>query len=441
MKKPISRGVRILFGVLAVILLAIACMMGFDAAEALASHSDDDVPYFDPYDGAGQRQVLGFNLLSDSFATFTLGENHGCYFAIDNNEYGLFPFIVCMSNEQFEDCRAVYDFTFSDEDWDASPGYTALYGYPVEIDSDLRNMAIEYFNYFFDEDFLNADNFSDYVGDYYLDATYQPEGANDGVILTVLTVVFGAASLLLFFLAFRRNPEAPETAVSCEGRVLSSDGSGVTVPLSDSPLNASYSAAGGPVSTYAPDTEGSAQADPFGGRLPDMINKVISDQPSAPAAGEVAAPVNHGLGLLGAMVGAVIGGILWVVLYRAGYIAGLAGYLAVFLAMKFYEKLAGGLGRTGIVLSTLVAVLIIVLSNCVAISWVIAAAVNESNPGRASIGYILQNFGAMMDTLDLWPDFVYDLVIGLFLGIVASIGPIGAALRAEKAKKELHSQL
>ena len=138
-----------------------------------------------------------------------MGENHGCYFAIDNNDYGIFPYIVCMSNQQFENCQDIYDFTFSDESWDASPGYTALYGYPMKIDKDLRDMAIEYFNYFYDEDVLNTENFSDYVGDYYLDATYQPKGANDGVILTVLTVIFGAAALLLFFFAFRRNPETP----------------------------------------------------------------------------------------------------------------------------------------------------------------------------------------------------------------------------------------
>jgi hypothetical protein len=440
MKKPISTKVRVLFGVLAVVLLVIACLMGFDAAEALGARPDE-APYFDPYDGTEQRQVLGFNLLSDSFATFTLGENHGCYFAIDNNDYGIFPYIVCMSNQQFENCQDIYDFTFSDESWDASPGYTALYGYPMKIDKDLRDMAIEYFNYFYDEDVLNTENFSDYVGDYYLDATYQPKGANDGVILTVLTVIFGAAALLLFFFAFRRNPETPENAAPYTGQVLSSDGSGVTIPLFDSPLNASYSVGGGPVSTYASPSDISA-ADDFTKDFSCMIDKVVRDQSfTALSAGEVAAPINHGLGLLGAIGGAAIGGILWVVLYRAGYIAGLAGYLAAFLAMKFYEKLAGGLGRTGVILSTLTAVAVIVLSNCVALSWVIADALSEGHPGRATIGYVLKNFGSMMDTLDLWPDFVFDLVIGLFLGIFASIGPVGAALRAEKAKKALHDQL
>ena len=203
--------------------------------------------------------------------------------------------------------------------------------------------------------------------EYYLDATYQPKGTNDGVILTVLTVVFGAAALLFFFLAFRRNPEVPETAAPYTGQVLSSDGSGVTVPLSDNPLNASYSVGGGPVSTYASPSDIS-NADDFTKNFLPVIDKVVRDPSAAPAAGEVDAPINHGLGLLGAIGGAAIGGILWVVLYRAGYIAGLAGYLAVFLAMKSYEKLAGGLGRTGVILSTLTAVAVIVLSNCVALS-------------------------------------------------------------------------
>ena len=252
MKKRFTTGQRILFAGLAVCLLVLSGILGLEAADELGSRDrPGDADYFDPYDGGERQKVLAFNLLSDSFASFTLGENHGYYFAIDSNEYGFFPYIVCMSNQQFADCQAVYDFTFSDQGWEDSPGYASLYGYPEKIDGDLKSMAIEYFNYFYDEEVLDWDNFSEYVGDYCLDATYQPKGANDGVVLAAIAGVFFLFSCLFLFLALRRSPEPPETAAPYAGQVLSGDGSGVTVPLSDSPLNASYSLGGAPVSTYA----------------------------------------------------------------------------------------------------------------------------------------------------------------------------------------------
>ena len=58
---------------------------------------------------------------------------------------------------------------------------------------------------------------------------------------------------------------------------------------------------------------------------------------------------------------------------------------------------------------------------------------NKLNPGRATIGYILSNFGDMMELLELWGSFWGDLAIGLVLGIIASIGPISAATKKEKA--------
>ena len=389
---------RVLYGILALFMLAAAVFMAMDAAENFSSTADrEDAEYFDPYTDDGEQHVLGFNLLSDSFATFALGENHGCYFAIDNNDYGIFLYIVCMSNDQFADYQDVYDFTFSDEGWEDSPGYGAIYGYPMEIDAELRDYAIEYFNYFWDEEVLNEENFSDLVGDYYLDATYQPGSRSEAVESLIFAVVFLALSCLFIYLTFRRDKIVP-----AEG-VMVSEGADAAA----------------------------AEASDFGGAVPAAATTPAAAA-TAPPPGELPRELNRGMGLLGAVLGALIGGVVWVVLYRAGYIAGLAGYISVLCAIKGYEKLAGGIGRSGIIASSLIALVVIVLSNCVGISWIIADAVNETNPGRATIGYILRNFGDMMDYLDLWGSFIGDLVIGLLLGVLASFGPIRAAIRAEK---------
>ena len=386
MKKKGKLFSRVFFGILAAVMLLCCAAMVMDALDSRGTNPDpNDATYFDAVTDDGSQQVLAFNLLSDSFASFTVGEGHNYYFALDSNEYGIFPYIVCMSDQQFAQYTAICDFTYSDEDWDQSPGYGSLYGYPMPIDSELQELAIEFFNYFWDEDILTPENFSEYIGEYYLDATYQPGSHTALVESLILIPVFLVLAGLMLFLAFRREKPAAEPA----------EETAAVQPLS-------------------------ADAYP------------ISASPADTPAGELPPEIRFGSGSAGALVGALLGMVVWVLLYRVGYISGIAGFLTVFLALKGFEKLGGGMNRAGVILSCLLSLLAILAGNVVGVSWVIADVFSETNPGRATLSYVLRNFPQLMSYLDLWGTFLRDLLIGLFLGILAGIGPISATLKANQ---------
>ena len=395
MKKSGKLLSRVICGILAAILLLVSAAMVMDALDSRGAAPDpDDATYFDAVTDNGGQQVLAFNLLSDSFASFTVGEGHNYYFALDSNEYGIFPYIVCMSDQQFAQFTEICDFTYSDEDWDQSPGYGSLYGYPMPIDEELRDLAIEFFNYFWDEDLLTTENFADYIGTYYLDATYQPGSRTTLVESLILIPVFLVLAGLMLFLTFRR--EKPAAGASAPGQP------------SAQPLTEVFPA---------------APADPAAPAVP---------------AGELPPEIRLGSGFAGATAGALAGAVVWVLLYRVGYISGVAGFLTVFLALKGFEKLGGGMNRAGVTLSCLLSLLAILAGNVVGVSWVIADVFSETNPGRATLSYVLRNFPQLMSYLDLWGTFLRDLLIGLFLGILAGIGPISATLKANQEESIPH---
>ncbi len=136
----------------------------------VAVRSYDD--YFDPYTGEDKLQFIEFNLLSEPYAADDEQPGECFYLAIEEFEEASYLYIVCMSDEQFNNYEDIYEFTFSDEE--SLPVDTGvIYGYPAPIEDDLKALTIEYFDLFWGEGILTEDNFNDIVGTFYLDAAYQ----------------------------------------------------------------------------------------------------------------------------------------------------------------------------------------------------------------------------------------------------------------------------
>lgn len=386
-KKRPGGGKRALQICLAVVLLAGAvCFAVMGIGELTGGQEAGEEPaFFDATVSSPDRQYLEFNMLTDPVATFTLGENHGIYLAFYADDTGIYPYLVCLSQQDFERYQDIYEFTFDDRDIGDGPGFATVYGYSEKISGELKDYAIEYFNYFTDTDLLNDGNFEEYLGSYYLDTTAAPEtdsGSAYGMLAGAAAFLIVAVILLLPKRRSKNTPSAPDQSAS--------------------------------VPTGIP----------------------AGEEAAAPA-WEIQPNANPALGILGAVLGSLAGAAVWIVLYRLGYIAGIAGYLAVFCAIWGYQKLGRGrAGRLAVVLCVLIAMLILALSNSVAYAWVVADTINESNPGRSSIAYILRNFGSIMESLDLWRSFWGDLVIGLILALVAGISPLVSAFKAHKKQSE-----
>ena len=78
----------------------------------------------------------------------------------------------------------------------------------------------------------------------------------------------------------------------------------------------------------------------------DFENEVIDQV----AAGEVRAPENVPMGMIGALLGAVLGGASIILFSQLGYIASISGVILAFCTLKGYELLGKGLSKKGIVL-------------------------------------------------------------------------------------------
>lgn len=419
-EKRFSGGLRALFIFLGLTLLAAAVILGAYAAGGGGSRGiSNGVSRFDSSSGAEKQGAVDFVMLSDSFASFYTGEGHGIFAVFDRTGQ---IYLACLPINAPDLYADIYDFTFSSTRTEL-PASARITGYPVKIEPNLRDMAIEYLNeVYFDEDTLTVSNFSDYLGDYYLDTTYQPAPDRTPLLMGIMAVVFAAAGVFFLVLQGRKKKgqPAPAAAAAESGETyVSASGYTYHIPPEEAapPPPRPVETAFGSVPAYTP-----AGAEP-GPRGPDPWE----DEAPRPAGKRAA-------GVLGALLGALVGGVIWVVVYQLGYVAGIASLAGVALALSWYQKFSGKMDGFGIFVSVSLAFLVMVLANVFAYALTIFLEIEKSNPGRSNFFYILANFNFLMTSIDGWGSFFADLAMGILLGIVASVGAIAQAMASVKKK-------
>ena len=76
----------------------------------------------------------------------------------------------------------------------------------------------------------------------------------------------------------------------------------------------------------------------------------------------IAAKENVLAGIVGAFLFSLVGGLLWFLLDRVGFIAGISGIVGVIAANRGYSFFAKATSKKGIILSTVIALLVLVLA-------------------------------------------------------------------------------
>lgn len=421
-EKRFAGGQRALFIFLGLVLLALAALLGTYAAKGAGNRSiSNGISRFDSSSGAEKAGSVDFVMLSDSFATFSAGERHGIFAVFDRSGQ---IYLACLPINAPDLYADIYDFTFSSTRTEF-PAAARITGYPVKIEAELRNMAIEYLNeVYFDDNTLTVANFSDYLGSYYLDTTYQPEADRTPLLMGVMAVLFAAAGI--FFLVLQGKRKKGSKAVLSDG---SGDNTAQTIytafhenaaapvvpPLGAQPPSGETAFGGVPLYTSQSAEGTSWGSDPW------------EDEKLQPAGRQAA-------GILGALLGALVGGVIWVAVYQLGYVAGIASLAGVALALSWYQKFSGKLDGFGIFVSVTFSFLVMVLANVFAYSLSIYIEIEKSHPGRSSFFYILANFNTLMKSVDGWGSFFGDLFMGILLGAVASVGAIAQAMSSVKKK-------
>jgi len=370
--------IRILMLVMGLFMLVIGILCVVSGLENDNSDvAEEQVEWFDIYTDYGDKRKMEVEMISYAFANFELSDSQELYFIFDTYTS---PYIVCMDNERFAtEFADIYEYTFSDST--EPPRIGMVEGYAMEIDEELKAIAIEEFNYLWNSEILTEENFEDYLGCYYLDTTYIPESEEENPVMAVLTGVLAVAMGAFLIYSGIKKPKK-ETADTPKKEQE------VVVPQ-----------------------EATAEA--------------MGLTHTVEAVGEIPVQGNLIVALLASIVCASAGAILWVVVYKLGRITYLAGLLAVVGAIFGYSKIGKRELTTGAGIWCIVVGLCwIGVGNYISYAWEIMDAVNASNPGRTDFIKVLTNMPWLMQEMELWGSFLAELGIGIVFALLGGVGSL-----------------
>lgn len=373
-----GKGARIFMVIMGVVMIALGIVCVFGVLETDTSDTEEtEVEWFDSYTDYGDKRKMEVEMISYSFASFELSDSQELYFIFDTYTV---PYIVCMDNERFEtEFADIYEYTFSDSM--EPPRIGMVEGYAMEIDEELKAIAIEEFNYLWNSEILTEDNFADYMGYYYLDTTYQPEGEGESPItMIIVSILCIGMGVFIIYSGVKPKKNEPESVQKSTGDVVV-------------PQDTSAEAMG---ITHTTETVG---------EIPIQGNIIVA--------------------LLASIVCGAAGGILWVVVYKLGRITYLAGLLAVMGAIFGYSKIGKRELSTGATIwCILVGLCWIGVGNYISYAWEILDAVNASNPGRTDFIKVLTNMPWLMQEMELWGSFFAELGIGIVFALLGGVGSL-----------------
>ena len=401
---------RIFLGLLGVMMLVAAggVFLSAVAGTGDAGDGEEAVAWFGSTAASDEKQKMNVQMISYAFATFELNDTQGLYFVFDED---MAVYIVCMDNARLEtEFADIYEFTFTETL--EVPEIGSLEGYAMAIEDDLKELAIEEFNYLWGEEILTADNFSDYMGSYYLDTTYQPTKEGESAATLIISGIFflGLGIYLLYY-AVKGYKKAQQKINEQSGlkqyaKALNAGKEGVGTGTADSGMLHVGNGTAAANTGVSPDVAG-----PAGGTA------------QVTGAGDLPVPRNIVLALTAAVFCALAGGVLWILFYKMGRIAAISGYVAVAGAMLGYYKFGRREKSTvGNILCVLIGVAVIVFANYLSYAWEIVDAMNASSPGRAEFAKVFVNMPQLMTDWDLWNSFMADLGMGLVFALLAGLG-------------------
>lgn len=135
-------------------------------------------------------------------------------------------------------------------------------------------------------------------------------------------------------------------------------------------------------------------------------------------------------GIIGALLGSLIGVIAWVLIYQLGYLSALGGLIMIVCALKGYEMLGGILNKTGIIISCILSLLMLLLAEQFALSIEIYNAYKDYY--EITFFDAFQSAPSFLTEPDVRSAVIYDLAIGYVLMIVGAWSTIRQAYKRAK---------
>lgn len=130
-------------------------------------------------------------------------------------------------------------------------------------------------------------------------------------------------------------------------------------------------------------------------------------------------------GIIGAIIGSLVGLILWIIIYRLGYIAGIAGFVITIGAFKGYKKLGRSLNKSGTIVTVIIIIIMVWLSNRLACT----ISAYEALKDYYTFTECFTNLSKILEASNLTSNYYTDLAVGYILTILCSYKTIAAAFK------------
>ena len=140
-------------------------------------------------------------------------------------------------------------------------------------------------------------------------------------------------------------------------------------------------------------------------------------------------------GIVGAFLGSLIGVLLWVLIYQLGYISAIGGAIMIICAMKGYEMLGGRLNTTGIVISCVLSVVMLIVAEQISLGIEIYNAYKEYY--EITFFDAFRSVPAFLEEPEIRTAVIGDVAIGYILMAVGAWGTVRQALKAGSGRQDV----
>lgn len=136
-------------------------------------------------------------------------------------------------------------------------------------------------------------------------------------------------------------------------------------------------------------------------------------------------------GTVGALLGSLVGVLVWFIIYRLGYISAWSGLVMAVGAMWGYEKLGRALDLKGILISTVIVLAMVYVTNRLCWAYEFMDGINKYG-GDVTFGDCFKQLEDLIKEFDLRSEYIRDLVIGYFLTVIGMLSMIVSSIRNRK---------
>lgn len=197
-EKPPIRENRLAIKLLVCSVYLIVITILFVCSYKLFQQKNEIIPW-GQVENIDEYSYIEVSKMSEKFAYYEK-ENIGIHFVIEKEDTGQWhTYLIAIKEDEYDKYKQIIDYTY--ERTKEVPEPIKVYGYPVIIDDNLKNMAIKNIINFVpaeNEITITTENFSSYLTNSYLDTTKPQKDKFSIVLCITLFLLLTMLSLLIF---------------------------------------------------------------------------------------------------------------------------------------------------------------------------------------------------------------------------------------------------